>query len=271
MKQRLLTISIFLPIFLVIMSINKFPIMFLSILTLSIIGVREFYNSFDNMDKHYKYLGILGSAIFACIGSLDYKYLFIPSFIIFGFILCCIAVLNYSTNSIRDAGITLLGILYVPCLFSFVLKVYSIEHIGYILTWFIFIISWSTDSFACLIGSFWGKHHITPVLSPKKSLEGFLGGSICTFVFSILFAILIVNLNIIDTKNTILFFGLSGLLGSIVSQIGDLTASAIKRYNGIKDYGYIFPGHGGILDRFDSVLFVAPIIYLVAQLFLLIP
>lgn len=269
MKQRVLTASIILPIFLLIMFSKNNIILFCFINLISILGLHEYYKSF-HLDKGFYTIGMLLSLTYNLLVSSSISNSFITFMLISSFIVISLALFKYNTNSLSNVIITISGILYVPFLFSFVWLIYSSSNTGYLLAWFIFVISWSTDTCACLIGSYMGKRRITPVLSPKKSLEGFLGGTICTTTITLLLGCFF-NLHFnISNNNFLLFFIVAGLIGSITSQIGDLTASAVKRLNNIKDFGAIFPGHGGILDRFDSVLFVAPTVYLLAHAFNLI-
>lgn len=267
MKQRILTASVILPIFILIMLTNSYPVLFSFIGALSLLGVKEYYKSFNNLDSSFNFIGLLGTVIFIFFVSPNLNSRFIPFSITFSFFVLAISIFRYNENSITNAAITILGILYVPFLLFFVLSVYSIDKWGCLLTWFIFLISWCTDSFACIIGSIIGKRKITPVLSPKKSLEGFVGGTLSTTIICSIIGYLLVFLGYINSNKFIIFCFIIGLFGSIMAQIGDLVASAIKRRNNIKDFGTIFPGHGGILDRFDSVLFVAPTIYLISQIF----
>lgn len=106
-----------------------------------------------------------------------------------------------------------------------------------------------------------GSRKLAPILSPNKSVEGGVGGVFGSFLFSVLFGVLFQESLRNVFENPALSCGIVGALGAVVSQIGDLCASAIKRNKEIKDYGTLIPGHGGILDRFDSVIFVAPAIY----------
>ena len=110
-----------------------------------------------------------------------------------------------------------------------------------------------------------GKHRLAPVLSPKKSVEGAIGGILGSMIVGALYAYLIVESVISDQKILWIFVLISGV-GAVVSQVGDLAASAIKRNHEIKDYGKLIPGHGGVMDRFDSVIFTAPMIYFLAYL-----
>ena len=120
--------------------------------------------------------------------------------------------------------------------------------------------SWINDTCAYFVGRAFGKHKMAPVLSPKKSIEGLIGGIVGAGVFGAVFGILFDKY--VDTMNYVpLLFAVVGAVGALPAVIGDLAASAIKRNNDIKDYGKLIPGHGGILDRFDSIIFTAPIIY----------
>ena len=133
--------------------------------------------------------------------------------------------------------------------------------------WLIFIGSWGSDTMAYVVGRKLGKTKIAPKLSPKKSLEGLIGGIVGAALIGIIFALIFRTQLLESFSNPILIFGLTGAIGSVVSQIGDMAASAIKRNKGIKDYGTLIPGHGGILDRFDSVIFIAPIVYFMLTVF----
>ena len=122
------------------------------------------------------------------------------------------------------------------------------------------LISVLTDIFAYLCGKGFGKHKLAPVLSPKKTVEGSVGGTICAVVILMTVALILSKQNILTVNYGILAVYL--LSASVLGQFGDLAFSSVKRICGIKDYGKLLPGHGGVLDRFDSMLFVAPFTYL---------
>lgn len=136
---------------------------------------------------------------------------------------------------------------------------------GVICVFIIFIGSWITDTCAYFTGMAIGKHKLAPAISPKKTIEGSIGGIIGVTV--IITAYTLICANIIDMKVNIISMIAIGLLSGILSQFGDLCASIIKRENGVKDFGNIMPGHGGVMDRFDSFLFVAPAVYYVLKFF----
>lgn len=128
-----------------------------------------------------------------------------------------------------------------------------------------FICAWSCDTFAYFTGRFLGKHKLIPHVSPNKTVEGSIGGVVGAMVICIVYLLIVKNVfdtNMLTWSNVVVEGAVYGLVGGALSQLGDLIASAIKRDTGIKDFGWIFPGHGGFMDRFDSVMFIAPIMYL---------
>lgn len=163
---------------------------------------------------------------------------------------------KYHANQIMS---TYFAFIYASVLFSFVYLTRELEY-GVYFVWVIFISSWISDTCAYCVGMLFGKHKLAPVLSPKKSIEGSIGGIVGSAIVGALFGYFVVE-QVITSAQVTWVFALIGGCGSVVSQIGDLAASAIKRNYDIKDYGKLIPGHGGIMDRFDSVLITAPIIY----------
>ena len=129
-------------------------------------------------------------------------------------------------------------------------------------------IAWGGDIMAYFSGYFFGKHKMAPKLSPKKTVEGAIGGVLGSVVIAFVMAFIYSKMGSISELSAVtssyVVLALISVAGSCLGIIGDLFASAVKRQNGIKDYGTIMPGHGGVMDRFDSILFVAPVIYLMA-------
>ena len=158
--------------------------------------------------------------------------------------------------------------IYAPILLSFLLFIREGWQYGIYLVWFVFLCSWGSDTCAYCVGVLFGKHKMTPKLSPKKSIEGAIGGIVGAALLFGLYAYFLTEKIrfgldgcIVSYSNVVAAMCL-GAIGALVSMIGDLAASAIKRDYEIKDYGKLIPGHGGIMDRFDSVIIVAPIIFL---------
>ncbi|MCM1126716.1 MAG: phosphatidate cytidylyltransferase [Lachnospiraceae bacterium] len=153
---------------------------------------------------------------------------------------------------------------YAPVMLSFIYLVRELPY-GVYSVWMIFISSWICDTCAYVVGMLIGKHKLAPVLSPKKSIEGAVGGIVGAGLVGALYAYFIVEPVISKQKVTWVFVLISAV-GAVISQVGDLAASAVKRNHDIKDYGKLIPGHGGVMDRFDSVIFTAPMIYFLALL-----
>ncbi|MBO1263681.1 phosphatidate cytidylyltransferase [Proteiniclasticum sp. SCR006] len=158
--------------------------------------------------------------------------------------------------SIADIGITIAGVLYTVVLFGFLVLLSEKEN-GQYYVYSVFIISWVCDTLAYYSGRLFGRHKLIERVSPKKTVEGAVGGLFGGAVGAFVLGTLIAEISGISPWH----FLLMGFMGAVFGQIGDLAASAIKRYAGEKDYPKIIPGHGGILDRFDSILFVSLIVY----------
>lgn len=160
------------------------------------------------------------------------------------------------------------NLLYAPFMLSFLYPMMTEFERGKYIVFLVFVASSISDAFAYFVGVSLGKHKLAPVVSPKKSIEGSIGGILGAALIGLIYAIILNQLGIFAQKEIIWAFPLIGGLGSVVSQIGDLAASAIKRDHEIKDYSKLIPGHGGIMDRMDSICVTTPIIYYLALLLL---
>ena len=180
-------------------------------------------------------------------------------------ILCTYIFWYPKFNANQVAG-GIFGLIYTTFMMSFIYYTRESKD-GIWFIWVIFITSWVSDTCAYIVGSAWGKHKMTPRLSPKKSWEGAVGGILGSGIATSIFG-LIYELNHDRRFLMIPIFFLIGCIGAFISMCGDLVASAVKRNNNVKDFGNVIPGHGGILDRFDSVLFTAPTVYFMIVLFL---
>lgn len=180
----------------------------------------------------------------------------------FVFLLFLYAILHYGKAgavSFADVTAAIFGGLVFPLMLSCLLRLRMVEAIGNLLVFLPLCIAFGSDTFALFAGMLFGKHKLSPLVSPKKTVEGAAGG----VVGGVLGALLLCAVGSQVVQGPFWVFPLFfGGVGSVVSQIGDLSFSVIKREFGVKDYGRLLPGHGGILDRFDSVTFVAPFVYL---------
>ncbi len=163
---------------------------------------------------------------------------------------------KYKTEEITVA---FFGVFYVAMMLSYLYQVRQMPD-GKYLVWLIFLSSWGCDTCAYCVGMLFGRHRLAPVLSPKKSIEGAIGGAAGAALLGIIYALFLGG-RMDNTGNPVLACGAACAIAAVISQIGDLAASAIKRNHNVKDYGHLIPGHGGILDRFDSMIFTAPAIY----------
>lgn len=165
---------------------------------------------------------------------------------------------KYHANQIMSA---MFSFLYGPVMLSFLYLLREGLDEGIYLVWFVFLASWGSDTCAYCVGVLIGKHKMTPKLSPKKSVEGAVGGILGAALLFVLYTYFVINRYTMITLQLPVAAAL-GAAGALVSMVGDLAASAVKRDHGIKDYGKLIPGHGGIMDRFDSVIVAGPIVFL---------
>ena len=224
---------------------------------ISLIGLFELYRVFG-IEKSAP--GIVGY-VAAIVYYLNVAFGFIPDIMMFVMallIVCmCVFVFGYPKFHANQIIATFFGVFYVAVMLSCIYETRSLEG-GRYLVWLIFLCSWGCDTCAYCVGVLFGKHKMAPVLSPKKSVEGAVGGVVGAILLGIIYAA--------ATKGGMVEYAIICGVGALISMVGDLAASAIKRNQGIKDYGKLIPGHGGILDRFDSVIFTAPIIYFLSVL-----
>jgi len=168
---------------------------------------------------------------------------------------------KYSSSQIISS---IFAFLYGPVMLSFIYQTRGTEY-GLYMVWLILISSWGCDTCAYTVGMLIGKKKIFPQLSPKKSLEGCIGGVAGAAILGGLYAYFLVDKVIVE-QDVLWIVVFICAVGAVMSMVGDLAASAIKRNHNIKDYGKLIPGHGGIMDRFDSVIVTAPMIYFLTML-----
>ena len=233
-------------------------VLFATLLLVSLIGARELYQAMKVSKKGFSLLELGGYAgiILYYLGMVFLEEKFHLAAILAGLvILMFIYVFRYPEYHAHQVMAAFFGIVYVGVMLSCVYQARMLPG-GHFHVWLIFLCSWGCDTCAYCAGMLFGKHKMAPVLSPKKSVEGAVGGVAGAVLLGVIFAAV--------TKGPAAeYAGICGA-GALISMVGDLAASAVKRNMGIKDYGKLIPGHGGILDRFDSVIFTAPVIYYLA-------
>lgn len=174
-------------------------------------------------------------------------------------LLMSVYVFTFPKYKTEEITVAFFGVFYVAVMLSYLFQVRQMPDGSY-LVWLIFLSSWGCDTCAYCVGVLIGKHKMAPVLSPKKSIEGAVGGVLGAALLGYLYALAFRG-HMVEMENPRLVCALACAIAAVISQVGDLAASAIKRNHEVKDYGHLIPGHGGVLDRFDSMLFTAPAIY----------
>lgn len=269
MGKRLATAAVGIPAAIFIINYGQW-VFGLTILLLSTVAWHEYVRMVENIAIKPSY----GQGLAIIIAILLAAWLKTPAIFTGVLVFAVLAMLattvfRYGEFSLKDAAVTLLGILYVGIPFSHLLLLryldtggwlqQDITPIGAWYLWLAFLGTWASDSFAYFVGIKYGKTKLAPAVSPAKTREGAAGGLIgcilVTVAFGIWFGIPIMHLIFI------------GLLVGIAAPLGDLAESVIKRTCDIKDSGGFFPGHGGVLDRFDSIMFAVPAVYYYVKLF----
>ncbi len=257
MHTRILTAILGIPLLIIVINLGSIPLL-IGVILLSSIGLQEVYNTFQikKENKINMTLEIILNILLLIIMDLD-SNLILP-YIILLFIFHFSYQLFTKSPSFENGLLSFIGIVYVGFMLGHILLFDKLIY-GKYLIWLVFIIAFTTDTFAYFIGSYLGKTKLCPNISPKKTIEGSIGGILGSLFVCILYGIYLNKVQNISIS--LMHFAILGIFASIISQFGDLTASLIKRNYGIKDFGKIFPGHGGILDRFDSIIFVTPAVY----------
>ena len=231
--------------------------------------MRELYKVMKVSDEHVTVLelvGYLGAVLYYIAMKFDFGSYGTMAIIISMILILFVYVFGYPKYRAEQVMAAFFGVIYVAVMLSFIYLTRSLPD-GKFLVWLIFLCSWGCDTCAYCVGVLIGKHKMAPKLSPKKSIEGAVGGVVGAALLAIIYGFVFKDAMGCTTQ-TIWFMAGICAVGALISMVGDLTASAIKRNYEIKDYGKLIPGHGGILDRFDSVIFTAPIIFYLALYFI---
>lgn len=265
MKTRIIT-SVFIVLVTVpLILLSEYIVYPIALSVLSFIGVYEILRAIGK-EKEW-FLSIPAYLLAALLPFSSYfvksgnstTYIMTMAALVFTYLLYIMGVAVFSKGKTSFVTISevFLTITYVVVSFtSMSLIRYVDKEVGLFLIGLVFIAAWVTDAFAYIVGSLIGKHKLIPEISPKKTVEGAIGGVVFATAAFLLYG-LILDLAIEGMTVNYIALLVFGPLLSVVSQLGDLIASLLKREHGIKDYGTLFPGHGGVMDRFDSILAVS--------------
>lgn len=262
MLTRIITAVIGIPLVIAVIVLGD-PWLRLIMMVISCIGLYEFYSAIKSEYKPMQWLGYIAVIIYYLLFSAMNRHstVFLSVFIL---IALTVLVITYSRYTIADIALTVFPIIYVAMFFSFLLLIREAEY-GMFWVWLIPLSAWGSDTCAYFAGLTLGKHKLAPQLSPKKTVEGSVGGVIGAALIAYIYTMIYTHFQYGELRSYVLLIIIAATLGAIFSQVGDLAASAIKRHFNVKDFGNLLPGHGGILDRFDSILFVAPTIYIMVM------
>lgn len=263
MKTRILTALIGLP-FVIAVLISPLPVVIVAVVAAALVAMNEYYHAVDLCGQ--KALGIMGylATIVISLGIYLAPATSMTLVYVFVFALFVIMLASNKKVDFKHIAMLVMGLIYIPYALSHIIYIRNLEY-GNIYIWLVFIGSFITDSCAYFTGTAIGGKKLCPTISPKKTISGAIGGIVGCGLFFILFGVIINNFSASLLGGNRLDPGLLfvlGLISAIASEIGDLVASMIKRQYEIKDFGTLLPGHGGILDRCDSIILVAPVVFL---------
>ena len=265
--KRITSALIGFPLVAVILIFGNKYLVDIAISVIAIMALHEYFHCFkeQNENKDLRWIAYISAASIALIHVIPSEYILKTIAAIIPISILVLFAQVIATNmkyNIKDIAITFFGICYIVIFLMYIPIIREMAN-GRILIWFIFIAAWGTDMFAYFTGKKFGKHKFTKV-SPNKSIEGCIGGTVGAILCMVIYAV--VCNNVWNMNINYVYIAIVGLVLSLVGQIGDLAASSIKRYTGIKDFSNLIPGHGGLLDRLDSVIFIAPFAYFLLML-----
>ena len=279
MKTRIITAIVGIIVLIGVMFTFNTLIFNLVIAAITLIAIHEIYNALGFTKKDWlMYAALVPYTLLVMTSNyMVMRRLVMPvSFVLVTFYAIYLVVRNGTISYQKASGLLVFSGIVIFCFYSFIRlkELLPVEQFGYDAVFFILLIlcfAWGGDTCAYFAGRAFGKHKLCPVVSPKKTVEGAIGGVLGTMVFGVvatlIYSVAADRMEAFTRSNIgvsmYVIIALLGCVAAVLGIYGDLFASVVKRQCGIKDYGTIFPGHGGILDRFDSVMFIAPFVTMV--------
>lgn len=268
--KRIMTAVIGLPLVILLIVFGNQYLIDAVIAIIAVIAMYEYSNCIKKEAKLIAWVGYLVAISIAFIHIVPADVL--NTVITLGvpillFLLFLSVIITDMKITFKDMAFSFVGILYIVGFLGFLPILYGVtcKIPGKILIWFVLIAAWGTDVFAYLAGKNFGKHTFSKV-SPNKTVEGCVGGIIGAVIGSLICAY-VMN-TYFNTEIAYLTIVILSAILSVIGQVGDFSASVIKRYFDVKDFSELFPGHGGMIDRIDSVMFIAPFAYFLLTMFL---
>lgn len=256
MKTRIITALFALPLIIAALIQPYWQIWAIIVFIASLVGLFEFYKATGLLQyKSLCVLGIMASVYFVLTFFVNLS--FIPFALWYSALLFLVLIFSNNKVPLEKLAVSLFSTVYIPYLLSSIISLRRMDGGEYYI-WLLVVCAFLTDTCAYFTGKAIGRHKLCPALSPNKTIEGAIGGIVGCGLSCMLFGLIIKSGFSVDVNFVKLFF--LGLICSVGAQLGDISASCIKRQYGIKDYGNLFPGHGGVLDRCDSIIFVAPLL-----------
>lgn len=272
MKQRIITAVV---AFFVLLPVLIFSDAFIFPLGLAVCAVLSVWEMFACVGLKNAWLFtapmyVLGAAFPFLIRYLPDRDLLAPiaicAAVVWTLYAFTVLIFSHGKYPLEAVFVASFSLFYIFIGFNAILFIHDCEPGGKYLYYICFLGAWITDIFAYFCGRAFGKHKLIPDVSPKKTVEGSIGGTVFCILVMVIFGFVVEKL-VPEISANLLIFAVAGVLIAVVSQIGDLSMSVIKRKYGVKDYGFIFPGHGGVLDRFDSVIAVSALLMVFSLFF----
>lgn len=253
------------PLVAAIMILGNKYVISIGFAIIAMIAMNEYLLAVSKKSKPISWVAYLTCALISLVCLIPqtlYSSVILGAIFTILLILFAQVIITEMKTNFNDLVYTFVGIIYIPVFLSTIAMLRNLEH-GKILIWYVIFAGWATDVFAYAIGKRFGKHKFSKV-SPKKSIEGVIAGTLGAVLVSLTYTYFINTYLAVEYSYAII--SIITLLLSLIGQVGDFAASTIKRYVEIKDYSNLIPGHGGMLDRIDSIMFIAPFAYMMLNL-----